>query len=80
VSPLIREMNFEPQKEKLVEGLQAAVQLWEWFCGNKGAIMGERSRRFDVWTFGRKSLSGESRTILNAAATTRLSRRRDLAG
>ena len=40
VPPLIREMNFEPQKEKVVEGLQAAVKLWEWFCGNKDAIMG----------------------------------------
>lgn len=39
VSPLVREMNFDPQKEKVVEGLQAAVKLWEWFCGNKDAIM-----------------------------------------
>jgi hypothetical protein len=40
VSPLVRGMNFDPQKEKVVEGLQAAVKLWEWSCGNKDAIMG----------------------------------------
>jgi hypothetical protein len=40
VSQLIREMNFDPQKEKVVEGLQEAVKLWEWFRGNKDAVMG----------------------------------------
>ena len=40
VPPLVKEMNFEPQKEKVVEGLRAAVKLWEWFCGNKDKIMG----------------------------------------
>jgi hypothetical protein len=40
VSPLIMDMPFDPQKQKVVEGLQAARKLWEWFCGNKDAIMG----------------------------------------
>jgi hypothetical protein len=40
VSLLIRDMPFDPQKEKVVEGLRAAVKLWDWFCGNKDAIMG----------------------------------------
>jgi hypothetical protein len=39
VSPLVKELNFEPQKEKVVEGLRAAVKLWEWFCGNRDTIM-----------------------------------------
>jgi hypothetical protein len=39
VPPLVKEMNFEPQKEKVVEGLRAAVKLWAWFRENKDTIM-----------------------------------------
>jgi hypothetical protein len=39
VPRLVQESDFERQKEKVVEGLRAAVKLWEWFCDNKDTIM-----------------------------------------